>query len=125
MLLTCNNKGCLKSSEAALDLQSYDVICRECGKSISNISESMKRALKSFGQILRTDNRKAFMMGCKSCNANREVVLDDKNNTICKICSSEIKVQPAMRQALIAMGHKVDKDSDEKSTNSKKSKKNK
>lgn len=108
MLVNCNNRGCLKSTSALLNTETHEVMCTECGLAITNISESMKRALKSFGQVIRDTSRKAFMMACSNCNANREVVLDDKNNTICKMCKGPIKVHAAMKQAMISIGHKLD-----------------
>ena len=112
-LINCNNKGCLKASNALLNTKTMEVICTECGKAISNIAEPMKRMLKSFGQILRTDEKKAFMMACTACSANREVVLDKKNNTVCKVCGSAIKVHAAMKQAIMEISKKVAANDDE------------
>ena len=105
MLINCDNRGCLKSSNALLNVETLEVICGECGKAIKGISEPMKRTLKSFGQILRNEEKKAFMMACKSCNANREVVLDHENNTVCRVCNKEIKVHAAMKRLQIFKKH--------------------
>lgn len=92
----------MKSGNHLLNVQTNEVICCECGKPITNISPQMKYTLKISGQIVRSINKKAFMMGCKSCQANREVVLDEStNNVICKVCGEEIKVHPAMKQAIL------------------------
>lgn len=99
MLVTCNNKGCLKSSNALFDTNSGEVICQECNRPVTNVTESMKRTLKSFGQIVRAE-RKAFMLACRACRANREVVLDQNNNTICKICHGPIVVHAAFKLAM-------------------------
>lgn len=104
MLIMCDNKGCQKSSDAKLNAETLEVICQECKQPIRNISGTMKRVLKSSGQIVRDEQRKAFTMGCKSCNANRQVVLDDKNNTVCSICTNPINVHPAMKQAIVEAG---------------------
>ena len=109
MLIVCTNRGCLKSSDAQLNTATNEVVCVECGRVIDNISESMKRALKNFGQILRSNVKKAFMMGCAKCHANREVVLNDANETVCKICQSPIKVTPAFRLAMEENGVKLEK----------------
>lgn len=101
MLLKCDNKGCCKDSEALLDVAKNQVICQECGQQIKNISDTMKRVLKNSGQIIRSAAKKAFMMGCTSCKANREVVFDESTNTVCKVCGAEIKVHPAMKQAMM------------------------
>jgi len=99
----------MKTSDAQLNTETLDVICLECKRPITNISETMKRVLKSSGQIVRDNEKKAFTMGCKVCNANRQVVLDDNNNTICSICENTINVHPAMRQAILEVGVKLEK----------------
>ena len=77
MLILCNNKGCMQQSNALLEEKNMEVVCQECGNEIAGISIAMKRTLKSFGQIVRSDQRKAFMLACKSCHANREIVLNE------------------------------------------------
>jgi len=103
MLVTCNNKGCLKGSNALLDESTGEVICQECGLPITNLAEHMKRALKSFGQIVRTE-RKAFMLACHACKANREVVLDQNNKTICKTCHGPIEIHASFKLAMEEAG---------------------
>jgi len=103
MLVTCNNKGCMKSSDALLDPKTGEVICQECGQPITNISESMKRTLKSFGQVVRAE-RKAFMMACPSCRANREVVMTQDDETVCKDCHKPIIVHAAFKLAMEEAG---------------------
>jgi ribosomal protein L34E len=109
MLINCNNKGCMKSSNALLDEETLEVICQECGKPIYGIAEAMKRTLKSFGQVVRTNERKAFTLACRNCRANREVVLDQDGNTICKVCHNEISVTAAFKMAMEATGTKLEK----------------
>ena len=103
MLILCDNKGCLKSSNALLNPETLEVICQECGKPIGNVSDAMKRTLKSFGQIIR-ESKKAFMLACPQCKANREVVLDQDNNTICKNCHTPLTVHPAFKIAMEEAG---------------------
>lgn len=100
MLLTCTHKGCLKLGEHKLKVQTDEVICEYCGNAIENITEYTKRVMKSSGQIIK-EVKKAFMMACKNCNANREIMLDVNNNPICKLCGSPVIVHAAMRQAMI------------------------
>lgn len=113
MLISCDNKGCLKSSTALFNPTTNEVICQECQRPISNISEAMRRALKSFGQVVRAE-KKAFMLECRSCRANREVVLDADNKTVCKICGKPMNVHPSFRLAMEEAGmfKKVVKDED-------------
>lgn len=103
MLIACTNKGCLKTSNALLDPETLEVICEECGQPISGISDAMKRTLKSFGQVIRSE-RKAFMLACHTCKANREVVMDQDNNTICKTCHNKIEVHAAFKLAMEEAG---------------------
>lgn len=109
MLVNCNNKGCMQASNALLDVDSMEVICQECGKPITNLAETMKRALKSFGQIVRTE-RKAFMLACNACKANREVVMTQDNKTICKTCHEPIEIHASFKLAMEEAGglEKVD-----------------
>jgi hypothetical protein len=96
----------MQHSNALLNVDTMEVICTACNGPVNNISESMKRALKSFGQILKTDIKKAFVMACRKCNANREVVMNAKEETICKICKGPIRVHAAMKQAIKEFGQK-------------------
>ena len=107
MLITCDNKGCLQASNALINAETLEVMCSECNNVINNVSDAMKRVLKSSGQILRTEQKKSFTMGCKECNANRQVVLDEKDNTVCSVCGNVINVHPAMRQAILETGEKL------------------
>jgi len=109
MNITCNNKGCMKSSAALLDTKTMEIICQECGRSISNISPAMKTALKQAGQIVRTNAKKAFSVLCKTCNGNREVVLDEKGNTMCKICLKPINVSTSFKLAMQESGVQLEK----------------
>ena len=109
MNINCNNKKCQKNSEALLNVKTNEVICAECGQPISNISESMKRCLKTSGQIVRANTKKAFMVFCKACNANREVVLDANGDTVCKDCHGPIKIQASFKLAMQEAGVKLEK----------------
>ena len=103
MLIMCDNKSCHKQSNALLNPETLEVICQECGKPIENVSDAMKRTLKSFGQIIR-ESKKAFMLACPKCKANREVVLDENNNNICKNCYEPLTVHPAFKIAMEEAG---------------------
>jgi len=110
MNLTCNNKGCFQSSEALLDTKTNEVICQACGRAITNISEAMKRTLKGAGQVVRAAAKKAFMVHCHACHANREVVLNAANETICKDCKKPVIIQAAFKLAMQEAGFKMEKD---------------
>lgn len=120
MLISCDNKGCYKTSNALLDRETNNVVCQECGNPISNVSESMRRTLVGFGQIVRTEQRKGFLMACKSCNANRQVVLNQHGDTICKQCYTPIAVQRAFLAAMETTGALERVHVDEKASGSEK-----
>lgn len=123
MLITCDNVGCLQMSNAKIKVETNEVMCQECGKVINNVSEMMKRVLSSSGEIVRDNQRKAFTMGCKSCNANRQVVLDEDDNTVCSVCANAINVHPAMKQAILEVGEKLKRASDKTTKKAAKKKK--
>lgn len=100
MLITCNNKGCMKQSEAKYDVSKDVVVCEECKKPIKNISASMRLALKTVGQILK-EQKNNFIGDCKTCGAKREAVLNKLDDVVCKICQSPIKVPITVKQLLI------------------------
>ena len=116
MLIMCDNRGCLQSTNAKLNVETLEVMCQECKRPITNIAETMKRVLKSSGQIVRDEEKRAFTMGCKVCNANRQVVLDANDNTVCNICASVVNVHPAMKQAIVEAGIRLAKQSTPKKT---------
>jgi len=97
----------MQTTNALLDTNTLEVVCQDCGDNIANVAESMKRTLKSFGQIIRDNSRKAFMMACRNCNANREIVLDHDDNTVCSICHNAVNVHLAMKQAIMEIGHRI------------------
>ena len=109
MLIQCNFKTCQKSSDAQLNVKTQEVFCMECHNVITNVTRAMKGALKSCGQIVRLNEKKAFMVNCGKCNANREVVLNAENDTVCKVCGHNLKLHAAFRQAMEEAGVKLAK----------------
>jgi len=89
-IINCDNKGCMKPQAAQLNVLSDEVICIECGKSITNISSFAKRQLKSMGQT--TKNKKStetYSVKCQACEAIGMPVFKN-NQFICKSCQKEI-----------------------------------
>lgn len=109
MLILCTNKGCLKLTNALLDTSTDEVICQECGKPIGNVTDAMRRTLKSFGQLCRNNQKKAFMLACPMCKANREIILDENNDTVCKVCHAHITVTATFKLAMESTGVKLEK----------------
>ncbi len=99
----------MANTDAKLNTETLEVICQKCEKPIQNISESMKRVLKSQGQVIRHEVKKAFTIACMNCKANREVVLNVDNQTICSICHNTISLHSAMRLAMEESGVKLRK----------------
>lgn len=103
MMILCTNKGCLSYSEAKLNVDTNEVICDNCGKTVDNLTSIMRNALKQNGQIVRKSNKK-LMLACNKCHANREIVLDQNNKTICSICHTEIQVYAQFKMAIKEAG---------------------
>ena len=102
MLITCTNIGCLQQTEAKLDINSNKVYCEACGKEITNLTESMKRILKSNGQVLRQKNKKAFQVYCSKCKENVDIVIDNKE-AICSKCGNILKISQSFIHSLNLM----------------------
>lgn len=51
-LITCTNKGCYNQDYHKLDLDSYEVICSNCNKTVE-LSPYIKKIMKSGGQVFR------------------------------------------------------------------------
>lgn len=107
----------MKTSNALLEPESLNVVCQECDGTIDNISDAMKRTLKSFGQVIK-GNKQAFMLSCTPCRANREVVMDQNNNTVCKTCHEPITIHAAFKMAMEEAGglEKIDTSKETKKT---------
>ena len=78
MLVSCNPK-CKKNNgqtDASLDTELNEVICNVCGDNLPNISEFTKLSMKSTGDIIRNNKRKAFVFPCNSCDKNVEATVE-------------------------------------------------
>jgi len=98
MLLSCTNKGCLQATNAKLDVDSNEVFCQECGKTI-NVTPFAKKALKDAGQIIRHAERKPFSLLCSKCNKKRTVYMKD-DMVYCEYCHEKIPVSAHFKIAL-------------------------
>ena len=115
----CDNRSCHATTNAQYNKNTQEVICLECHQPISNISEAMKRVLSSSGQVVR-EPKSAFTMACKSCNANRQVVLNAKDEAVCNICESPIAVSRPMLQALLVTGERIKPKKEDKNVSARK-----
>jgi len=98
-LINCTNKGCMKSSEAKLDVASGQVICDECGGIIAGVTDPFKRMLKDAGQIVRNKAKQAFQTFCKNCKCNTEYYVEGDGKAYCKVCKSPVTVSAIFQRA--------------------------
>lgn len=112
MLLSCNPK-CKKSdgtTEASLDVDRNEAVCKLCGEDIINISSFAKQSMKHNRDII-IPAKKAFMFDCKNCNKKVETVIingaaygKDCKTKNCTIVISDImtstieKILPAIQK---------------------------
>lgn len=74
MILRCN-QGCKYSdgtTDGSLNVDTNEVVCNNCGDTIKGISDFAKLSMKTTGDIKRSNNRKAFVFPCKTCNKKVE-----------------------------------------------------
>jgi len=77
--LNCNNKGCGKVVAATLDLTTNQVICPECKKEITNITNFTKHQLKSLGQVIKKNKCElAWALTCPTCNVRMQPSIKSK-----------------------------------------------
>jgi len=99
MIINCNTKGCMKTTEAKLDLTTNEVICEECGNPIGNLTEFLKRTLKSIGQVIKSEKKTAFQSMCINCKKNQPLKI--KGRTVfCTVCDHQVFVSDAFFSGL-------------------------
>lgn len=94
MLINCNNKGCMKTTEARLNLKTNEVVCQECGGVITNVTEFTKRTLKTMGQVIKVNEKVPFMARCPKCAKDVSLYIKD-DKAYCKECNSEVTITKA------------------------------
>lgn len=89
-IIQCDNRGCLQSQAALLDVESNEVTCAECGNVIKNVTHFAKIQLKSLGQTTkRVKSQQTYSVKCNNCSASGTPVLAD-NILKCKSCNKEL-----------------------------------
>lgn len=102
MLIYCNQKGCGKDQEPKLDITTNEVICSECGKSITNVTEFAKKTMKTLGQIKRHEKKQqAFSVKCNTCNKENPPKINEKKLIVCSLCDQELTHIPKPFQQVI------------------------
>ncbi len=90
-LIYCNQKGCGKNQEPLLNLETDEVICRECNKAITNVTPFSKAQMKSLGQIKRKESKQeSFAVKCVKCSGHGKPLLDKQRKIICSFCKEEM-----------------------------------
>ena len=91
--IACNNRGCFKTSiDSLLDEKSNEVICAECGKTITGVSEFMKRSMKGMGKVVKNQAKSSYSVECTSCKKVGQPIINDKNEIACSSCGNVIKL---------------------------------
>src|SRR5271154_1462425 len=92
MLLHCHGRKCNTTRDHKLKIDTDEVICMECGDSNVMVSEFMKKAMKSSGDLYRsTAAKKAFMYRCSKCTVDRAPkIVDDQ--AVCATCSHPLNL---------------------------------
>ena len=89
-IIQCDNRGCLQTQAALLDVESNNVICAECGNTITNVTHFAKIQLKSLGQTTkRVKSQQTYSVKCNHCSASGVPTLAE-DKLICKSCNKEI-----------------------------------
>jgi ribosomal protein L34E len=87
----CDQKGCRKEMEPALDKTDNKVYCTECGKEIHCVTEFAKNQMVSLGMVKRESKRQqAFSVRCNKCNKENPPTLK-KDRLHCAHCDAEIE----------------------------------
>jgi hypothetical protein len=90
--LTCNNKGCYKTtSDSLLDEATNEIICSECNQPITNISDFTKRSMKGLGFVKKEQGKPAFSIDCKECGRRGQPIFKNKV-PCCFMCKKELKL---------------------------------
>jgi len=99
MLLTCNNKGCRKLTEAKLDPETNEIICSDCGMIISGLTDFVKNTLRSNKDFVKKTKGQKFAVECKKCSKNSTPILI-KNKYCCPECKEPLVLSRFFENAL-------------------------
>lgn len=94
-MIICTNKGCRATTyNSYLDEATNEVICSECGKTISGISEFMKRSLAGMGKIKRDRS----LVKCKKCAKSGKPV-PKEGKFFCCFCGEKMNLPSVFIEA--------------------------
>lgn len=100
MLLHCHSRKCNTTRDHKLKVDVNEAICMDCGETNNMVSDFMKNAMKSSGDIYRTaQGRKAFMYKCPKCTVDRGVKIVDER-ALCESCLHPLNLSGPMIEAI-------------------------
>jgi len=96
----CNNKGCLKEMEPALDKETNQVFCTECDGEITTVDDFMKRQMVSLGQVRKVKIKKSpYSVSCPECKKQGTPKLIG-DAAFCLFCEHELNLSGPFIQLL-------------------------
>ncbi len=102
MLLHCNGKKCNTTREHKLKADTNEVMCLDCEEPNNAVSEFMKNAMKSSGDLYRTTQKKSFMYKCSKCTIDRPAKIIDEQ-AVCASCHTPLNLSTPMLEVLKTM----------------------
>jgi len=101
-MLNCSNKGCFKQNAHVLDKSTNKIICIDCGKEVTGITDFTKRQMVAVGQIRRNEQKKqAWAVKCEACQKEAPPVLDKAGKDL--LCGSCNKVMDKLAKPFAQM----------------------
>ena len=90
-LIQWSNKGCYQLQAARLNTTTDEVICQNCGKSISNVTSFAKTQLKHLKQTTKTAKvQETYSIKCEHCSEADVPSLAEGDKLVCKRCNKEL-----------------------------------
>jgi len=90
MMLSCNNQGCRKLTEATIDPDTNQVFCEDCNKEIIGVTDFIKRQMIFSKQVRKANVQgKPFCVECKKCKKTDQPMIKN-HKAFCKNCKSEL-----------------------------------
>ena len=83
--LKCKNKDCKNrggTTNALYDPELEEAVCEEYGEVLIDVTDYGKRTMKSLGDIIKRERKKAFEFKCEHCGDRVSVVVDKDGNVI-------------------------------------------
>jgi hypothetical protein len=113
MLLHCHGRKCNTTRDHKLKVDTAEILCMDCLEPNLMVSDFMKNAMKTSGDIYRAaGQKKGFMYKCPKCTVDRAVKIVDEQ-ALCTSCSHPLNLSAPMLQAIKLNGTKTSADDDD------------